>query len=73
MTINSISSFSGGIKLPGKIKSGTTDMTSAVKSSKTGEISWKDNYLEQVKAQAAKDFANGVRMGDEYKAMEKAR
>lgn len=72
MSISSISSFSGGIKLPGKIKSGTTDMTSAVKSSKTGDSSWKDSYLEQVKAQAAKDFASGVRMGDEYKAMEKS-
>lgn len=72
MSISSISSFSGGIKLPGKIKSGTTDMTSAVKGSKTGDSSWKNSYLEQVKAQAAKDFANGVRMGDEYKAMEKS-
>lgn len=72
MSISNISSFSGGIKLPSKIKSGTTDMTSAVKSSKSGDSSWKDNYLEQVKAQAAKDFANGVRMGDEYKAMEKS-
>ena len=72
MTINNISGLSGGIKLLGKIKSGTTDMTSAVKNSKTENNSWKDNYLEQVKAQAAKDFANGVRMGDEYKAMEKS-
>lgn len=72
MAISSISGFSSGVKLPGKIKSGATDMTFAVKSSKTEDSSWKDSYLAQVKAQAAKDFANGVRMGDEYKAMEKS-
>ena len=75
MTINGISgfsSFTSGIKLPSKIKSGTTDMTSAVKSSTAEDSTWKDSYLEQVKEQAAKDFAAGVRMGDEYNAMEKS-
>jgi hypothetical protein len=71
MSINGISGFSGGMKLPSKIKSDATDMTSAIKSSTTKHSSWKESYLERVKEQAAKDFANGVRMGDEYKAMEK--
>lgn len=71
MTINGIPSFPSGVKLPNKIKSGTTDMTSAIKGSVTKDNSWKDSYLQRVKEQAAKDFANGVRMGDEYKAMEK--
>ena len=72
MSISSISGFPGGIKLPSKIKSGTTDVTSVVKRNKAEDSSWKDGYLEQVKAQAAKDFSNSVRMGDEYKAMEKS-
>ena len=33
---------------------------------------WKDGYLEDVREQAKKDFSAGVRMGEEYRKLEKS-
>lgn len=55
--------------LASTIKSGTASKSDTQSSESSA---WKTDYLEKVKEQAAKDFAAGVSMGDEYKSMEKS-
>ncbi len=51
-------------------KSARAEGSDPIRESSTTQRDWKDRYLEQVKAQAKKDCAAGVHMGDDYKTLE---
>lgn len=71
MQINHISSVmrTGSIKMPEKIKSGEIDLTHAV-SGKGSSLP--DSYIQQIREQAKKDFAEGVYMTKDYCNMQKS-
>lgn len=71
MQINRISSVmrTGSMKMPEKIKSGETDLTHSIRGN-GGSLS--ESYIQQIREQAKKDFAEGKYMTEDYNNMQKS-